>query len=96
MDQFLSTNRRAACWILAGILLHEGDHQDDDYPWPPTTAEDRQKWHCEEAKAYCKELEVLCEAQNDRDLDTEGLAEVRARKEKVGKLKHREFRLKDE
>lgn len=52
----------AGCWALAAALLHEGDHQDDDYPWPPATPADKKKHICEEQKAAAKELEVLLDA----------------------------------
>lgn len=53
------------CWVLAAALLHEGDHQDDDYPWPPALPGDRKKHYCEEEAATVKELETLSDAQDD-------------------------------
>lgn len=60
------------CWALAADLLHEGDHQDDDYAWPPVTAEDKERYYCAERDASAKEVEVLADAK-DELTDAQGL-----------------------
>ncbi|MGE0142162.1 MAG: hypothetical protein AB7T19_02640 [Planctomycetota bacterium] len=59
-DQYLSEDPAAACWLLAGVLLHEFSHAfDDDYPWPPVAPPDVKSHACEEFDAYCWEIEIL-------------------------------------
>jgi len=53
-----------ACWVLASDLLHEGDHQDDDYPWPVPPAK-MEKYYCEERDASAKEVNVLADALDE-------------------------------
>jgi hypothetical protein len=53
-----------ACWDLACLLLHEADHNDDRYPWPPVTPFERRDWLCDEFDAHCKQIDTLKEGRN--------------------------------
>jgi hypothetical protein len=64
-NEWLGFSDPLGCYILAAQLLHEGDHEDDDYPWPtPPGSPAEKSWRCEELDAYDKEIKTLEEVLN--------------------------------
>ncbi|MGE0142861.1 MAG: hypothetical protein AB7I19_01180 [Planctomycetota bacterium] len=59
-DRYGDSDPIVACWLLAGVLLHEFSHSyDDNYTWPAITAQDRKAHACAEEEGYCWEIEIL-------------------------------------
>jgi hypothetical protein len=81
-DKFWSPDPVAACWVLTAVLIHEGQHQDDDYVWPPpgpTTG--NPVYPCEELANVCGEIRTLCEALAKIATGTLASAHVTERKD---------------